>query len=377
MSKQLLNWSLFLLAAFFTYFDRFFCKNYFGVTMKICFLMYPWERVSPETDTTLRMIHESTSRGHTVALTTPNSLTVRDSVAHAFCNVLKKETKVTSNIPAFYRKAVFKRCKLPLAGFDVIIMRANPPLDTVALNFLDSVRNDVFIMNDIDGLRVANNKLYPASFSGEASRFVPATHVSKNREYLEQVLSDSPTEKMIMKPLNGFGGEGVIVIEKNARQNFRSLLDFYIGSGDSSNYVILQEYVTGAEQGDIRILMLNGEPIGAMRRVPAGDDIRSNIHAGGKEVKHHLTKEEKELCRAIGPQLVRDGLYFAGLDVINGKLIEVNVLSPGGITRINRLNRVKLQSKVIDFIENVVSAKELVIERKSAFRKVIDDAETI
>jgi glutathione synthase len=179
-----------------------------------------------------------------------------------------------------------------------------------------------------------------------------------------------------MKPLNGFGGQGVIVIEKSARQNFKSLLDFYIGSGDASNYVILQEYVTGAENGDVRILMLNGEPIGAMRRVPAGDDVRSNIHAGGKEVKHVLTKEEKALCHAIGPQLVRDGLYFAGLDVINGKLIEVNVLSPGGITRINRLNRVKLQSKVLDFIENVVSAKELVLER-SAFRKVIEDAETV
>ena len=196
-------------------------------------------------------------------------------------------------------------------------------------------------------------------------------------EYLEQVLCDSPTGKMIMKPLNGFGGQGVIVIEKTARQNFRSLLDFYIGSGEQSNYVILQEYVTGAHQGDVRILMLNGEPIGAMRRVPSGDDLRSNIHAGGKEVKHHLTKEEKKLCRAIGPQLVRDGLYFVGLDVINGKLIEVNVLSPGGITRINRLNRVKLQAQVIDFVENVVSAKERVLERRSTFRKAIEDAEAI
>ncbi len=112
-----------------------------------------------------------------------------------------------------------------------------------------------------------------------------------------------------------------------------------------------------------------------MRRVPSGDDVRSNIHAGGKEVKHVLTEEEKELCRAIGPQLVRDGLYFAGLDVINGKLIEVNVLSPGGISRINRLNRVKLQTQVIDFIENVVRAKETILERKNEFRKVIEDAE--
>jgi len=344
--------------------------------MKICFLMYPWDRINPESDSTLRLIHEAASRGLTVAVTTPNNLTIRDSVAYAFCNVLKKPEKISSNAVTFYKSSEFKRCKLPLGGFDAIIMRANPPLDTTALNFLDSVRNDVFILNDIDGLRIANNKLYPASFSGEAARFIPATHVSKSQEYLEQVLEESPTEKMIMKPLNGFGGQGVIVVEKSASQNFRSLLDFYIGS-DQGNYVILQEYVEGAHLGDVRIMMLNGEPIGAMRRVPSGKDIRSNIHAGGKEVKHTLSKEEKKLCKALGPQLVRDGLYLVGLDVIGGKLIEVNVLSPGGITRINKLNRTKLQKHIIDFVENVVSARELVIERKNTFRKVIEDAEAI
>lgn len=344
--------------------------------MKLCFLMYPWDRIEPETDSTLRLIHEAALRGITVAITTPNNLTIRDSETYAFCNVLKKSSKVTSNVPAFYKSAEFTRAKLPVRGFDAIIMRANPPLDTTALNFLDSVRNDVFIMNDIDGLRIANNKLYPASFSGEAAKFIPATHVSKSQEYLEQVLQESATEKMIMKPLNGFGGRGVIVIEKNAQQNFRSLLEFYIGS-EQGNYVIMQEYISGAELGDIRIIMLNGEPIGAMRRVPSEKDIRSNIHAGGKEVKHTLTKEEKRLCKALGPQLVRDGLYLVGLDVINGKLIEVNVLSPGGITRINRLNRTKLQKQIIDFVENMVSARQLVVDRKNSFRKVIEDAEVI
>ena len=339
--------------------------------------MYPWERIDPENDSTLRLIHEAASRGITVAITTPHGLTIRDSVAHAFCNVLKKNPKLSSNISSFYHRAEFKRCKLPLGGFDAIIMRVNPPLDTLALNFLDSVRNDTFIMNDIDGLRIANNKLYPASFSGEASKFIPATHVSKSCDYLYQVLEESPTEKMIMKPLNGYGGQGVILVEKSARQNFRSLLDFYIGPENNSNYVILQEYVPGADKGDVRILMLNGEPIGAMKRVPPENDVRSNISAGGQEVKHALTTEEKALCRAIGPQLVRDGLYFVGLDVINGKIIEVNVLSPGGITRINRLNRTKLQKNVLDFIEHVVSAKDVLTERKNAFRQAIEDAEVL
>ncbi len=341
--------------------------------MKICFVMYPWSEINPEVDSTLRLIHEAAVRGHTVAITTPNSLTMRDSMSIAFCHVLKKTTDPISNkIPTFYKKADFNKAQLPLAGFDAIIMRDNPPLDTMALNFLDSVRDDTFIMNDIDGLRVANNKLYTASLPDPNNEFIPVTHVSKNREYLERVLDESPNDRMIMKPLNGYGGKGVILVEKSAKSSVKSLLDFYIG--DSENYVILQDYIEGAEQGDVRILMLNGEPIGAMKRVPAKDDVRSNIHAGGTEMKHTLTKQELRLCRHIGPKLVRDGLYFVGLDVINGKLVEVNVQSPGGITRINRLNRTNVQKEVIDFIESVVLAKDINIARKNEFRKVIEDA---
>lgn len=346
--------------------------------MKICFIMYPWKRIKPESDSTIRLIHECVRRGHTVALSTINNLTIRNSVASAFCDVFKKNKAISSLIPTFYRKAEFKKSQLPLAGFDAIIMRANPPLDSLALNFLDSVRADTFIMNDIDGLRIANNKLYTASFRDTEGEFIPATHVSKNKDYLEKIFTESESDRMILKPLDGFGGRGVIVLQKNAHQNFSSLLEFYIGgdeSGKGSNYVILQDYVPGAEEGDVRILMLNGEPIGAMKRVPAKNDIRSNVHAGGTAVKHKLSTHEKRLCKYIGAKLVRDGLYFTGIDVINGKLIEVNVLSPGGISRINKLNRVQLQQQVIDFVESVVHAKELVVRRKNQFRKVIEDAD--
>lgn len=335
--------------------------------------MYPWERVSPESDTTLRLVHECAARGHTVAITTTSGLTIRDSTVCGFCQVIKKGQKISESIPRFYKQVDFQKSRLPMAGFDVIFMRANPPLDNLALNFLDSIKNDTLIVNDLEGLRIANNKLYTASMEGIASEFIPTTHVSKNRDYLQRVLEESDSEKMILKPLNGFGGQGVIVIEKNARQNFRSLLDFYIGEEEKSNYVILQDYIEGAEEGDKRILMLNGEPIGAMRRVPAQGDIRSNIHAGGTVVKHSITKEEKRLCAAIGPKLVRDGLYFTGLDVIGNKLVEVNVLSPGGITRINKLNRVRLQRQVIDFVENIVHSKDLILQRKNVFRRAVED----
>ncbi len=341
--------------------------------MQICFLMYPWERVDPDADSTLRLIHEAAERGHTVAITTGKNLTIRDNVAYAFCQVVVKSNKVSSKVPTFYRQVEFRKRMLPLAGFDAIIMRDNPPLDPTVLNFLDSVKEDTFIMNDIDGLRIANNKIYTASFGDDAQKFIPSTHVSRNRDYLEQVLEESDSSKMIMKPYEGMQGHGVIVIEKEAKQNFRSLLDFYIGRGGTSGYVILQDYVEGAENGDVRIMMLNGVPIGAMRRVPSSGDIRSNVHAGGSVQKHTLSREEKRLCQLVGPKLVRDGLYLVGLDVISDKLIEVNVMSPGGIARINRLNRTRLQERVLDFVEQVISAKDLLVARKVRFRKAIQD----
>lgn len=103
--------------------------------MHICFLMYPWDRVYPETDTTLRLIHECALRGHTVAITTTSGLTIRDSNVFGFCQVLKKGLRISDKVPTFYRQAEFQKARLPMAGFDVIFMRANPPLDNLALNF--------------------------------------------------------------------------------------------------------------------------------------------------------------------------------------------------------------------------------------------------
>lgn len=341
--------------------------------MNILFLMYPWENIDPEADSTIHLIHECVLRKHMVAVATVHNLTMRESSALAFCQVFVKSETVPGNIKSFYSKAQFRKVRLPLSGFDTILMRSNPPLNVTALNFLDSVRDDVFIMNDIDGLRIANNKLYTSSFDDPQNLFVPKTYVSKTPDYLESVLRESATEKMIMKPLDGYGGHGVILVEKQAIDSFRSLVEFYITNNEKRNYVILQEYVEGADQGDVRILILNGEPIGAMKRIPATGEVRSNVHAGGRVVKHTLSRTEKELCKLIGPKLVRDGLYFVGIDVISGKLIEVNVLSPGGIMRINKLNRTKLQVKIIDFIENIANAKETIEARKAEFLKAIED----
>ncbi|MFO7852408.1 MAG: glutathione synthase [Bacteroidota bacterium] len=340
--------------------------------MNICFIINPWENLDPEEDSTLRLIHECVVRKHNVGILYPHNLTIRESQTLGFVRKIKKQDKYSSSIPVFHKKVEFTEQLLPLEGFDVIFARTNPPIDTVMLNFLDSVKGDTFIINDIDGLRKANNKLYPASFHD--NEIIPLTFVSKSKAVLKKAIQESPNDKMILKPLAGYGGKGVIVLEKSALQNINSLLDFYISGTKDGNYVILQEFIEGAEHGDVRVLMLNGEPLGAYRRIPAKDDIRSNIKVGGSAQKHSLSKKEKIICSRLGPKLVADGLFFVGLDIINGKLIEINVLSPGGITRINKFNRTKLQKKIIDFIEDVIRKKESAIERKKHYKRIIDEA---
>jgi len=343
--------------------------------MNYLFIMYPWERIIPESDSSLRLLHEVASRGYTLGITTAANLTIRDCLAQGFVKVLKKKEKISRTITTFYKQAEFDEKMVPLASFDVIFMRANPPLDNLVLNFLDSVKNDVFIINNVEGLREANNKLYTAAFYDPKNEIIPATHVSKNKGYLKKVISESESKKMIMKPLNGYGGSGVIVLERDAQSNTNSLLDFYIdGKDGETNYVIIQDYVEGAELGDVRVLMLHGEPIGAMRRVPAEGDARSNISAGGTIAKHVLTKDEKRLCKIIGNKLVRDGLFFVGLDLIGGKLIEVNVLSPGGIANINKLNKVRLQEQIIDYCDDQVLLKSSATLRREKFRQALRDA---
>jgi len=334
--------------------------------MKVCFIMYPWENLNPRQDSTIRLIHESVKRGHDVAITYPQNLTIRNSITFGFCRTFRKMEKIASSMSQFHKSAEPEAGMRALGDFDVVFMRDNPPIDPLVLNFLDSIKDETFIINAIDGLREANNKIYTAAYHDPHREIIPVTHVSKNIDYLLRTIEESEQDKMILKPLDGYGGSGVIVIEKSAMQNIRTLLDFYIKkSKQESNYVILQEYVEGAENGDVRVLMLNGKPIGALRRRPPAGDIRSNISSGGTVEKYKLTRADRILCEKVGKKLVKDGIYFAGLDIINGKLIEINVLSPGTITDINRLYNVKLQKTIIDYIETIVAEKKL---KKDQFR---------
>ena len=338
--------------------------------MNICFVMDHWEEIRPESDSTLRLIIEACSRGHNVGILYPRNLTVRDNITYGLFSMVLPPEKIGEKVTTFYHKTKLERSRLPIKGFDAVIIRKNPPIDLLMLNFLDSVKNDTLVINSVDGLRMANNKLYLTTFE-DSHEYVPETYVSKDKEFLLDVIISSPKDKFVLKPLDGYGGQGVILIEKSAMGNVRSLLDFYIGGREKKNYVILQEFAESNENSDVRILLLNGDPIGAMKRIAAEGEMRANISVGGNAVKHQLTKHEKDICKLVGPKLVKDGIFFTGIDLVGDKLIEVNVLSPGGIVNINRLNKTKLQRLFIDFVEQIYRKTENALIQKMAFKKEV------
>ena len=325
--------------------------------MNIGFILEDWEDITPTKNSTLRIIKECLQRGHKIAILTPSNLTVRNNVTHGYVRRIEPMDKIPDNMTQFYKKVKFQLQMMPLHGLDCIMIRRDPPIDPMVFNFLDSVKNQAVIVNDVDGIRKANNKLYTTTFNDPHNSYLPITHVSKNKEYIRQMIDEMPGDKVILKPLNASGGHGVIVLEKNAQTSINSILDFYIHSTDKS-YVIVQEYIEGAEQGDVRVLMLNGKFIGAYNRKPPEGDVRANIQIGGTAHKYKMTDSQMAICRKIGPKLAADGLYFVGVDMIGDKILEVNVLNPGGITNINALNKVKLHKQVVDFLEEKVHEKE-------------------
>lgn len=344
--------------------------------MNIGFMIADWDEMDPTKNSTILIIRECIKRGHKVSILSPRNLTVRNNVAYGYVKRIEPMEKVPDNIVHFYKKVKFKQALSPLHGLDSLMIRRDPPIDPITFNFLDSIKDECVILNDIDGVRKANNKLYTTTFNDPNNSFLPITYVSKNKEFIRQIIDEMPGDKVILKPLVGSGGHGVIVLEKNAQSNINSILDFYIHGQGDDNYIIIQEYIEGAEQGDVRVLMLNGKFLGAYNRRPPEGDVRANIQVGGTAHKYKMTESQMAVCRKIGPRLASDGLYFVGVDMIGDKILEVNVLNPGGISNINKLDKKKLQVPVVDFIEEKVHEKEekraeleYLLKRLSEFRQ--------
>jgi glutathione synthase len=243
-----------------------------------------------------------------------------------------------------------------ITDVDAMFLRKDPPLQYQTMVFLTPVSDKIFLINSTTGQMVANSKLYLLNFPD----LIPQTHISRDPVRLRKVIEEFGGD-MVVKPLQRSRGEGVIKVSLRDKDNLNSLISYYVQSSEPyprRQPILVQHYLEQVKaEGDVRILLLNGEILGAMRRIPAEGDFRTNIHAGATPAKHKITDSDRRICNAIADRLVKDGLYFVGLDIIGDKLVEINVVSPGGIPRINKLDGVKLEAKVIDFIEQKV--KEL------------------
>jgi len=321
--------------------------------MKIAFLMDKLESINPEYETTSYLMYECNQRGHSVYFLEPHDIYIRsDEIVARMRNIT---VSPDLSMKKYWRSLI--RCLNKdellfetVTELDALFLRKDPPLLYQTMEFLSPINDEVFMINSTTGQIMGNSKLYTLNFPN----IIPETHVSRDPARLLKIIDDFGGD-MVIKPLQRFGGEGVIKVSVRDRLNLKSLINYYVSayrSYEEREPIMVQEYIDVVQtEGDVRILMLNGEILGAMRRKPRKGDFRTNIHAGARAYKHEVTQREKEICLTIKDKLIRDGLYFVGIDVIGDKLGEINCVSPGGIPRINKLDGVKLEAKIIDFIE--------------------------
>lgn len=321
--------------------------------MKIAYLMDPLESIRPANETTSHLMYECNERGHTVYFLEAHDVYIRGGKVVARMRNVSVQTGL--DMEAYWQAVITCAQQEHLVfetitELDALFLRANPPLNYQTMEFLQTVNNHVFILNSTTGQILGNSKLYILNFP----EIIPETHVSRDPARLRKLIENFGGA-MVVKPLQRFGGEGVIKVSTRDRMNLNSLIHYYVRAYESyarREPIMVQEFIKSVRQeGDVRILLLNGEIIGAMRRKPKKGDFRTNVHAGGEVFAHRVTPRERHICEAIRDKLIADGLYFVGIDVIAGKLVEVNCVSPGGIPRINRLDNVRLERQVVDFIE--------------------------
>jgi glutathione synthase len=316
------------------------------VAYKFAFVMDPLEAVLPDKDTTFVFMLEALRRGHELYHLGLKHLYTRGHQAFARarrCEVIRAQ-------PHF--RFLDNGAQYPLEAFDAIFMRKDPPADdaylyaTMILSLAD--RQRTFVLNEPAGLREANEKLYALNFPGA----IPPTLVTYEIPRLKRFMEEQGGE-MIVKPLDGHGGEGVFHARAGDR-NLNAILESV--TRFESRPIMGQRYIPEIRNGDKRLIVLNGEPLGGTLRVPREDEHRGNIHVGGNCVKADITVRDREICRMLRPRLERDGLYFVGLDIIGDFLTEVNVTSPTGVQEIDQLDGANLEAKVIDFVESRVAA---------------------
>ena len=307
--------------------------------MKIAFQMDPIESVDINADSTFRLAEEAQIRGHDLYVYTPSDLTFnRGKIAAKVRSISLKRT-----IGEHVRFGSLEI--IDLTEFDVIWLRQDPPFDMGYItntHLLDLVASETLIVNDPFWVRNFPEKLLVLKFPD----LIPDTLISRDLEEIKEF--KRKFKDIIIKPLYGNGGAGIFRLKEDDK-NLTSLHELF--SSFSSEPLIAQAFIPEVKNGDKRIILVDGDPVGAINRVPKAGEIRSNMHVGGKAERAKLSQREKEICSAIGPTLKSRGQIFVGIDIIGDYLTEINVTSPTGIQELERFDKKNIAEMIWHAVE--------------------------
>jgi glutathione synthase len=286
--------------------------------------------------------------GHQVYITTAEQLAVIDGRAAAYLQTIQIEpVKLVEQrwiaIEQWYQ--VGQPELMFLDEMQAVFMRTDPPVDvpylyiTYILDYIDPKKT--LVVNNPDGLRAANEKMFAMQFQ----EWMTDTIVTRDKKVIREFVEKH--QAAVMKPLGGKAGEGILFLQPEDR-NINSLVEISTQWGKYP--MMIQKFLPAAKDGDKRIIVLDGQPLGAIDRIPTGKEFRGNMAVGGRVAAATITDRELEMCAAMAPKLKQYGLYFVGIDVIGGYLTEVNVTSPTGIREIDRLNNISLGKQVIEWV---------------------------
>jgi len=310
------------------------------VPLTIAIQMDPIEAVNVHADTTFDLALEAFSRGHEIWVYGPERLAMRDNRVSAAARRVEGLKREQGRHAALAAEA-----PLDLHGVDVVLIRQDPPFDMAYItttHLLDRLTPEVLVLNDPTSVREAPEKLLVTTFTD----LTPATLVTSDPAALKAFRAEFGD--MILKPLYGNGGAGVFKLGKDD-PNFSSLIELF--EATSREPLIAQQYLPDVTKGDKRVLLIDGEPVGAINRVPAKGEARSNMHVGGRAEASDLTDRDREICAAIGLTLKEMGLVLVGIDVIGGMLTEINVTSPTGVQELRRFSGVDASKLFWDWVE--------------------------
>ena len=310
------------------------------MSLAVAIQMDPIEAIDIEADSTFALALEAQARGHRLFHYLPRQLSLTADGAVATVRPLDVRENADDHATLGAARTV------NLATMDVVLMRQDPPFDMAyitATHILEHIHPETLVVNDPVQVRNAPEKLFVTRFR----ELMPPTLITAERDMI--VAFRARHGDIILKPLFGNGGAGVFHVGPED-ENINALIEMF--GTFFREPIIAQAYLPAVRAGDKRIILVEGEPVGAVNRIPPAGEARANMHVGAQPHKAVLSDRDREICAAIGPALRERGLVFTGIDVIGGYLTEINVTSPTGIREIDRLDGVRLEAQVWDAIES-------------------------